>query len=88
LSSMILSVSDFARAIENEDIPTLKGLPEIGPATAKRIIAELKGKKLVKFMLLPSEGGVVETGPRAWRQRDEAVANEGHAAATSCLHQA
>jgi len=55
LNSMILSVSDYARAIEAEDIPTLKSLQEIGPATAKRIIAELKGKKLVKFMLLPEE---------------------------------
>lgn len=63
LQSMILPVSDYARAIENEDIPTLKGLPEIGPATAKRVIAELKGKKLVKFMLLPSEAGDIESGP-------------------------
>ena len=62
LNSMILSVADYARAIEREDIPTLKGLPDIGPATAKRIIAELKGKKLVKFMLLPEEGEI-EVGP-------------------------
>lgn len=73
LTSMILSVSDYARAIENEDIPTLKGLPEIGPATAKRIIAELKGKKLVKFMLLPSEGGTIETGPLLADYKAEAL---------------
>jgi Holliday junction DNA helicase RuvA len=73
LQSMILPVSDYARAIENEDIPTLKGLPEIGPATAKRIIAELKGKKLVKFMLLPSEGGEIEAGPMLADYKAEAL---------------
>lgn len=72
LNSMILSVSDYARAIEGEEIPTLKGLPDIGPATAKRIIAELKGKKLVKFMLLPDEGEV-EAGPIEMDYKAEAL---------------
>jgi Holliday junction DNA helicase RuvA len=60
LASMILPVSQYARAIENEDIPSLKGLPEVGPATAKRMIAELKGK-LVRFLFMPDEGPVPVT---------------------------
>jgi Holliday junction DNA helicase RuvA len=72
LNSMILPVSDYARAIESEDIPTLKGLPEIGPATAKRIIAELKGKKLVKFLLMPEEPDA-EPVPLAEDFRSETV---------------
>ncbi|MCG3196545.1 MAG: hypothetical protein HUU16_01660 [Candidatus Omnitrophica bacterium] len=71
LASMILPVSQYARAIEHEDIPTLKGLPEVGPATAKRIIAELKGK-LVKFMLMPEEGPLAAL-PVAADYRAEAV---------------
>ena len=72
LASMILSVADYARAIDNEDLATLKSLPEIGPATAKRIIAELKGRKLVKFMLLPEEGPA-EPGPLPLDYKAEAL---------------
>jgi Holliday junction DNA helicase RuvA len=60
LASMILPISQYARAIENEDIPTLKSLPEIGPATAKRIIAEIKGK-LTKFILFTEDAGSTVT---------------------------
>jgi len=72
LNSMILPVGDYARAIQNEDIHTLKSLPEIGPATAKRIIAELNGKKLVKFMLMPEEEGA-EAEPMPMDYTSEAV---------------
>jgi Holliday junction DNA helicase RuvA len=51
LNAMIIPINQIARAIENEDLITLKGLPEIGPATAKRIVAELKGK-VIKFVLM------------------------------------
>lgn len=71
LSSMILPVSQYARAIEHEDIPTLRSLPEVGPATAKRIIAELKGK-LLKFMILPEETEV-EAGPLPSDYKADAV---------------
>lgn len=71
LSSMILPVSQIARAIESDDISTLKGLPEVGPATAKRIIAELKGK-LIKFMLMPEEEPLV-VGPVVTNYKAEAV---------------
>ncbi|KXK38698.1 MAG: hypothetical protein KJ050_01615 [Candidatus Omnitrophica bacterium] len=71
LSSMILPVSQYARAIEQEDMPTLRGLPEVGPATAKRIIAELKGK-LIKFMILPEETEL-EPGPLPSDYKADAV---------------
>lgn len=73
LQSMILPVGQYARAIEAEDIATLKSLPEIGPATAKRIIAELKGKKLVKFLLAPAESGSLEPIPLVSGYKAEAA---------------
>ncbi len=73
LNSMILSVGKYARAIEAEDLVTLKSLPEIGPATAKRIIAELKGKKLVKFLIAPTEEGVEEPLPAVTGYKAEAA---------------
>lgn len=54
LSAMMLPVNHFARIIEAEDINSLKTLPEIGPATAKRIVAELKGK-LTRFQLVEED---------------------------------
>lgn len=71
LSTMIIPIPKYARAIESEDIPTLKGLPEIGPATAKRMIAELKGK-LVKFLLV-SEEESQPTGPTVLDYKAEAL---------------
>jgi Holliday junction DNA helicase RuvA len=50
LKSMVCPVSDIARAIEKEDATWLDNLPEIGASTAKKIIAELKGK-VAKFAL-------------------------------------
>ncbi|MCB9770752.1 MAG: hypothetical protein H6752_21325 [Candidatus Omnitrophica bacterium] len=73
LNSMILPVGKYARAIEAEDVTTLKSLPEIGPATAKRIIAELKGKKLVKFLIAPAEEGAEEPLPAVTGYQAEAA---------------
>lgn len=49
--AMAIPVSRIAQAIEHNDERTLKGLPEIGPKTARKIIAELQGK-VGKYALL------------------------------------
>jgi holliday junction DNA helicase RuvA len=51
LRSLIIPVKEMARAIELNDLVTLKKLPEIGTKTAQKIVVELKGK-VAKFALL------------------------------------
>lgn len=51
-----VSVSTIARAIEQEDRATLARLPGIGPRTAEKIIAALRGKVLAEAAL--HDGGV------------------------------
>ncbi|MFC1540941.1 Holliday junction branch migration protein RuvA [Candidatus Latescibacterota bacterium] len=51
LRSLVIPVKEMARAIELNDIVTLKKLPEIGTKTAQKIVVELKGK-VAKFALL------------------------------------
>ena len=56
LRAMVRPVQDVARAIEEQDVNTLKTLPGIGPATAERIIAKLR-RKMAKFaLLIPADG--------------------------------
>lgn len=51
-----LSVSTIARAIEQEDRPTLTRLPGIGPRAADKIIATLRGKVTAEAAL--QDGGI------------------------------
>ncbi|MHC4562436.1 MAG: Holliday junction branch migration protein RuvA [Planctomycetota bacterium] len=51
-------VSEIAAAIEGKDTKTLSTLPGIGPRTAERIIADLRGK--VQQFAGPITGGVEE----------------------------
>ena len=51
LRAMVRPVPDVARAIEEQDVNTLKTLPGIGAATAERIVAKLR-RKMAKFALL------------------------------------
>ena len=51
LKAMVVPINDIARSIENADEIRLDGLPEIGLATAKKIVAELQGK-MAKFALM------------------------------------
>lgn len=51
LKSLVISVKNLARAIENGDISVIKKLPGIGARTAEKIIAELKGR-VAKYALL------------------------------------
>ena len=44
LKSLIIPISEIARAIETEEVPTLKKLPGVGERLAEKIIAHLKGK--------------------------------------------
>jgi holliday junction DNA helicase RuvA len=44
LKSLIMPISDIARAIETNDVNALKKLPGIGPRLAEKIVAELRGK--------------------------------------------
>ncbi|MGE3851439.1 MAG: Holliday junction branch migration protein RuvA [Planctomycetota bacterium] len=64
--AMAMPVSRIAQAIERADERTLKGLPEIGPKTARKIIAELQGK-VGKYALLR------ETVPAATQAAAEAA---------------
>lgn len=51
LRAMVRPVPDVARAIEEQDVTTLKTLPGIGAATAERVVAKLR-RKMAKFALL------------------------------------
>jgi Holliday junction DNA helicase RuvA len=53
--ALVMSVSTVARAIENEDVVTLRKLPGIGERTAKKMIATLRGK-VTEEALLRDEG--------------------------------
>jgi Holliday junction DNA helicase RuvA len=44
LKSLTMPINEIARAIETEDVSTLKKLPGIGGRLAEKIIAALKGK--------------------------------------------
>lgn len=44
LKSLTMPINEIARAIETEDVSTLKKLPGVGGRLAEKIIAELKGK--------------------------------------------
>lgn len=54
LKSLVISVKNLAKAIENGDIGIIKKLPGIGARTAEKIIAELKGR-VAKYALLKEE---------------------------------
>lgn len=53
LKAMVIPINEIARAIETNNELQLDDLPEIGAATARKIIAELKGK-MAKFALMKS----------------------------------
>ncbi|MDP2984098.1 MAG: Holliday junction branch migration protein RuvA [Candidatus Latescibacter sp.] len=54
LRALTIPVKDVAKAIELNDVGTLKRLPEIGSKTAQKIVMELKGKA-AKFAFLSEE---------------------------------
>ncbi|WBL37244.1 helix-hairpin-helix domain-containing protein [Tepidiforma flava] len=86
VKAMNVSVSTIARAIEQEDRATLARLPGIGPRSADKIIATLRGKVVAEAAL--QDGGVerpVETA--AFEERRliadavEAIAGLGYSRA-------
>ena len=60
--AMTISVRDIANAIESGDLDRLKRLKGIGPRTAQKIIATLKGK-VGKFALIRKEDAPDATAP-------------------------
>lgn len=73
LRALVIPVRDMARAIESNDLATLRKLPEIGGKTAQKIVMELKGK-LAKFALLEEgEFAAATVGPVPDDYRSEAV---------------
>lgn len=64
LRCLTLPISQIARAIEEGDVGSLVGLPEVGRRTAEKILAELKGK-MYEFALMKDETvlGVSEAPP-------------------------
>ena len=55
LRAMVRPVQDLARAIEQQDINSVKTLPGIGPSTAEKICAALR-RKMAKFALMVPRG--------------------------------
>ncbi|HPG29915.1 MAG TPA: OB-fold domain-containing protein [bacterium] len=69
LKSLVISVKNLARAIENGDISVIKKLPGIGARTAEKIIAELKGR-VAKYALLKEFADEIQKEPK---QNEEGV---------------
>ena len=55
LRAMVRPVQDLARAIEQQDINSIKTLPGIGASTAEKICATLR-RKMAKFALMVPRG--------------------------------
>jgi Holliday junction DNA helicase RuvA len=55
LRAMVRPVQDLARAIEQQDLNSVKTLPGIGPSTAEKICATLR-RKMAKFALMVPRG--------------------------------
>jgi Holliday junction DNA helicase RuvA len=58
--ALTISIREIARAIETNDIGTLKQLKGIGTRTAQKVVATLKGR-VEKFALIRKEEGVEES---------------------------
>jgi Holliday junction DNA helicase RuvA len=60
--ALTISIREIARAIETNDVETLKQLKGIGTRTAQKIIATLKGR-VEKFALIRKEEGAEKSEP-------------------------
>lgn len=63
LRSMIVPAAQIARAIELDDLATLRRLPEIGNKTAQKIVMELRGKVAVFAQLRDEEVAAARRAP-------------------------
>jgi holliday junction DNA helicase RuvA len=68
LRAMTVPVGDFARAIEMNDLLSLKHLPEVGSKTAQKIVMELRGK-VTSFARL-EEGGIPPAVLTGWMEEE------------------
>ncbi|MFH2064048.1 MAG: Holliday junction branch migration protein RuvA [Pseudomonadota bacterium] len=58
--ALTISIREIARAIETNDVSTLKQLKGIGTRTAQKVIATLKGR-VEKFALIRKEEGIEQS---------------------------
>ena len=70
LRAMAEPAAVIARAIEEGDAATLRGLPEIGKRLAETVIAELSGK-VDDFLTAPPAGSLAEPKPGAFDDAGE-----------------
>lgn len=87
--ALTISIREIARAIETNDVETLKQLKGIGTRTAQKIIATLKGR-VEKFALIRKEEGVekpesIITGDFTVQVFEVLVNQLGHKAADAKL---
>ena len=73
LKAMVVPINEIARSIENSDEIRLDQLPEIGLSTAKKIIAELKGK-MAKFALMKESKPLTSKSQVSIDMKEEALA--------------
>ncbi len=71
--AMNISVSTIARAIEQEDRAVLSKMPGIGPRSADKIIATLRGKVIAEAAM--HDGGVAQPVDAAKLEEKRAVAD-------------
>lgn len=72
--ALILSVSTIARAIESDDVGTLRQLPGIGERTARKMIATLRGKVTEEALL--RDGGISVAAPPQAAESNESEIRE------------
>jgi len=73
VKAMNISVSTIARAIEQEDRATLSKMPGIGPRSADKIIATLRGKLVAEAAM--HDGGVAQPIDAAKYESKRAIAD-------------
>jgi len=82
LKAMQMPISEIAAAIELGNEKILRKLPEIGPKTAKKIIAELQGK-MSKFALLQESA---PSGKYKTSLANDEISDEAFYVLTELLH--
>lgn len=64
LNCMARPIQEIAMAVETGDTALLRQLPDIGPRTADRIVAEIKGKMTPFIQIREGEAAITLTGDK------------------------